>query len=295
MSRESFSYTHGDRGSAPSNPLDFKQNGRPGAQNFDWFWYNVTKAISGHASEFDRLDSNDDGIVDAADGASTWSEAGTEKAVRPTDINLTGDITVSSDGVGGLTIGVTTFTGSDARAAVDGANVDIVGDADTLDGNDASAFSLSGHDHDSRYIKGSGDTMGASLSLGGYSLNGVGVLNGDGGSLRLDFNDGSNQLDVEDQNGNPANLAAADLYVGDGIGWLSNAVNAGGARTAVDGANVDISGDADSVDGLHSGDIAKLYDGVQLPTYSSLSNVPAMSKGEMVFVDGDGAYVEDGT
>lgn len=69
MSRKSFSYTHGDVGTEPSSSLDFQKNERPEAQDFDWYWYNVIEAIKGHAQEFDRLDSDDDGIVDEADYA----------------------------------------------------------------------------------------------------------------------------------------------------------------------------------------------------------------------------------
>lgn len=71
MTRETFSYTHGDTGTKPNSSLDFAANERPNPQNFDWYWDQVTKAISGHADEFDRLDSNDDGIVDEADEADT--------------------------------------------------------------------------------------------------------------------------------------------------------------------------------------------------------------------------------
>ena len=58
---------------------------------------------------------------------------------------------------------------------------------------------------------------------------------------------------------------------------------------------VNIAGDANSVDGLDSTDFARLYDGVQLPTFATTGDVPAMSKGEVVFVDSDGLYIEDGT
>jgi hypothetical protein len=59
--------------------------------------------------------------------------------------------------------------------------------------------------------------------------------------------------------------------------------------------HADTAGDANSVDGLDSTDFARLYDGVQLPTFATTGDVPAMSKGEVVFVDSDGLYIEDGT
>jgi len=69
----------------------------------------------------------------------------------------------------------------------------------------------------------------------------------------------------------------------------------------------DAAGDADTVDGedasafadvshTHDGRYPRLFDGVQAPVYASQSDVPAsISKGEMVYVDGDGLYVEDGS
>lgn len=110
MARYTYSYTHGDTGSEPDTALDFQKNDRPNAQNFDWLWYTVTEAISGHAEEFDRLDSDDDGVVDAADGAATWSNNGNLKATHPTDIDFTGNINVSSDGDGTATVNVPEVT-----------------------------------------------------------------------------------------------------------------------------------------------------------------------------------------
>ena len=69
MARDNINYSHGDNGSEPSSALDFQQNQRPDAQKFDWFWSTVINRINGINSEFNRLDSNDDGKVDAADQA----------------------------------------------------------------------------------------------------------------------------------------------------------------------------------------------------------------------------------
>jgi hypothetical protein len=91
MARSNINYTHGDTGVQPAS-LDFTQGERPKAEEFDWYWYEVTQSIAGHADEFDRLDSNDDGIVDEADaltaggnlkgdlnaldGETIWNESG---------------------------------------------------------------------------------------------------------------------------------------------------------------------------------------------------------------------------
>ena len=69
MARDNIDYSHGDDGIEPPSDLDFQQNQRPDAQNFDWFWSTVINRINGIISEFNRLDSNDDGKVDAADQA----------------------------------------------------------------------------------------------------------------------------------------------------------------------------------------------------------------------------------
>lgn len=190
MARDTFDYTHGDTGTKPSNALNFQENERPNAQHFDWYWYNAIESINGHSNEFDRLDNDNDGVVDAADGASTWSETGNLVETHPTDVNFSGDLQLSSDGDGTVTVSVTTYTDSDALTAVnndpdhgstashnyfsgnhsdlaglapdnhhsrytdteaiDAVNgettlsVDISGDADTLDGKEASFFTTLG-------------------------------------------------------------------------------------------------------------------------------------------------------
>ena len=69
MARDNIDYSHGDSGTEPPSDHDFQNNQRPDAQNFDWFWSTVINRINGIISEFNRLDSNDDGKVDAADQA----------------------------------------------------------------------------------------------------------------------------------------------------------------------------------------------------------------------------------
>lgn len=60
--------------------------------------------------------------------------------------------------------------------------------------------------------------------------------------------------------------------------------------------SVDISGDANTLDGLDSSNFARLRDGVQAPVFATLGDVPAgIGKGELVFVEGEGKlFVEDG-
>ena len=69
MARDNINYSHGDSGTEPPSDHDFQHNQRPDAQNFDWFWSTVINRINGIISEFNRIDSDDDGKVDAADQA----------------------------------------------------------------------------------------------------------------------------------------------------------------------------------------------------------------------------------
>jgi len=69
MARNNIDYSHGDSGTEPPSDHDFQHNQRPDAQNFDWFWSTVIDRINGIISEFNRIDSDDDGKVDAADQA----------------------------------------------------------------------------------------------------------------------------------------------------------------------------------------------------------------------------------
>jgi hypothetical protein len=231
MSRESFTYTHGDAGSAPGSSLDFSQNQRPDAQNFDWWWSTVIGAINGHSSEFGRLDSDDDGVVDAADGAASWSDSGTALVTHPTDINITGDLNLTDDGDGTVSLGASTYSDSQARTAVDGANVSITGDADTVDGEHASAFADSGHVHDSRYDdygswtieEGDGEqtTVGSGQKLeiyGGNDLNTEVTSTGGETRLRVAHNNTGGTADL-----NTGGATIIDYLYTDGNGHVTNA------------------------------------------------------------------------
>jgi hypothetical protein len=82
----------------------------------------------------------------------------------------------------------------------------------------------------------------------------------------------------------------------------SEAVSAVNAETTL---TVDISGDADTVDGIEAADLGNSDseirtavangDSIPHPVYASKSDVPTLNEGESVFISGDGLYVEDGT
>ncbi|AGF91209.1 hypothetical protein HAPG_00023 [Halorubrum phage GNf2] len=85
--------------------------------------------------------------------------------------------------------------------------------------------------------------------------------------------------------------AALEDIDSDGDGKVNSAEYADNADT-VDGE--DASAFANS-EHNHDGRYARLYDGVQAPVYASTSDVPSgIGKGEFVYIDGDGLYVEDG-
>jgi hypothetical protein len=279
--------------------LDFQSNQRPDAQNFDWYWYNVVEAIKGHASEFDRLDSDNDGKVDNAeyadnanqlDGndASAFADSGHTHDARyytesEADSNFASSghlhdgryIKESGDTMSGtltLSDGSTAASQSWVNSNADVPNADHADNADQLDGEDASAFADSGHTHDSRYL-----------------------------------NDSTGTVTETNLNFDPAKLS--DLHSKYTDSEAVSAVNGEGSLS------VNISGDADTVDGNHASAFAAsghkhdgryytesqadgrfINEGDVVPhaTYASTSDVPALNKGDVVFVDGDGLYVEDG-
>lgn len=116
MARDKIDYTHGDAGSKPADGNEFASGERPDAQVFDWFWNRVTNVINSVWDEFDRLDSDDDGIVDEADTANLY---------KGNDIDSDGDGTVNdAENV------TATYKGNDIDSDGDGT----VNDSDNLNG-----------------------------------------------------------------------------------------------------------------------------------------------------------------
>ena len=87
MTRDKYEISWGDTGTQPSDGDDFQSGERPDAQIFDWYWYNTINKVNKVWDEFDRLDSDDDGVVDEADYA-TDANASTYK---DNDIDSDGD------------------------------------------------------------------------------------------------------------------------------------------------------------------------------------------------------------
>lgn len=87
MARNRFPITWGDTGTQPPDGDDFQSGEKPDAQVFDWYWYNTIQRVDQLWDEFDRLDDNDDGVVDEADYAND-ADASTYKG---NDIDSDGD------------------------------------------------------------------------------------------------------------------------------------------------------------------------------------------------------------
>ena len=134
MSRDNFTYVHGDTGVKPAASLDFQQGGKPKANYFDWWWTSVINAINGHANEFDRLDEDDDGKVDAADKADsalTWKQNSTEILQYAEILKVTDNLSLSgSSGTVELSV-----PNTEIRSTVDGSDINILGTADQTETN----------------------------------------------------------------------------------------------------------------------------------------------------------------
>lgn len=120
-------HSHGDQGTKPDDGLDFQTGGNPKAPEFDFFWFHTIQKIQEFNTEFDRLDADDDGIVDEADYAND-ADATTYKG---NDID--------SDGSGAVDTAeyandadASTYKGNDIDSDGSGA----VDEAETVSGND---------------------------------------------------------------------------------------------------------------------------------------------------------------
>lgn len=164
MVRDKFSISWGDTGTKPTDGEDFESGERPDAQKFDWKWYNTIDKINKIWDELTRLDSNDDGQVDAADTADYANDADAS-TYKNNDIDSDGDGKVDAaddaDTLGGESASAfadsnhgneehsstfTTLTEVNNNADVPDADyADSAGNADTVDGEHAGAFADSNH------------------------------------------------------------------------------------------------------------------------------------------------------
>lgn len=133
-------HTHGDTGVKPAQDLNFQTGGFPNPEVFDWFWSEVPAAVNDHADLLGEIDSDEDGVVDAAeyaqntdsykgndldsdgdgkvDAAETADVAAEANYAQNTDSYKNNDL--DSDGDGKVDAAET----ADTAISVDGADVD---------------------------------------------------------------------------------------------------------------------------------------------------------------------------
>lgn len=122
--------THGDTGVQPNAGRDFQSGGNPSAQEFDWWWYTVITKFRAINAEFNRLDSDDDGVVDEADYARTANATSYKGEDLDTDGNGKADTAEFAEDAD-----ATTYKGSD----IDSDGSGVVDEAETVSGNDGVA------------------------------------------------------------------------------------------------------------------------------------------------------------
>jgi hypothetical protein len=259
MARKTFNYTHGDTGTEPTSALDFAKNERPKAGNFDWYWYNAIEAIKDHAEAFGEIDSDDDGIVDEAD---TLTAGGNLKG----DLNTTDGETLWDESAGYI-----------PQAQLQNTSVSV--------------------------SAGDGLKGGGSVSLGGSTTINVEPANFAGAGLQ---DDGADDLELVNDSvtvgGNVVSLGGSTAI---SHGDLSDAPasahhakytdsEAVSAVNAKNSLNVDISGDADTVDGKDSSQLGSGASdgGTEIVSPATDFN---FTTNLSVTDDGDGTVTIDGT
>jgi hypothetical protein len=74
---DAFDYSHGAQGSKPATPLDFQADDAIPPEHFDWWWYRTIQLVNNIAAILEEIDSDEDGVVDAADSAAVAATADT--------------------------------------------------------------------------------------------------------------------------------------------------------------------------------------------------------------------------
>lgn len=94
-------HSHGSQGNKPSDGLDFQTGGNPKQQHFDFKWFHTIEKVKDFNAEFNRLDGDDDGIVDKADDAQRGVTDGNPFVIRDT---TNGDDLLAANEGGGIEI-----------------------------------------------------------------------------------------------------------------------------------------------------------------------------------------------
>jgi hypothetical protein len=128
MARDRFDYAHGDVGTEPPTALDFVSGAKPEPEYHDWFWTEVTSKINLLFDELDRLDSDDDGVVDEADYAND-ADASTYKGQ---DLDSDGDGQVDAADQADNATTLQSLTPADIRTAIEDSGSVVVGDTTAI-------------------------------------------------------------------------------------------------------------------------------------------------------------------
>lgn len=112
-------YIHGAQGTKPSAPIDYANGDAVDAEEFDYFVYEEFDKIRKIIDVLDAVDSDGDNVVDAADGASDYSNGGSTVQTHPTEVDFLDKLTVSADGSGGVQITTSALDEEEVEDAVD--------------------------------------------------------------------------------------------------------------------------------------------------------------------------------
>lgn len=114
------SYTHGSTGSAPSIALDYASGDPVDEEHMDYYVNTPLETIKALIDVHNALDSDGDNVVDAADGASSYSDGGSQVVLHPTDINFADKLSVTDDGDSTVTIDTSALDHEEVEDVVDG-------------------------------------------------------------------------------------------------------------------------------------------------------------------------------
>lgn len=197
MGRPNINYPHGDSGTRPDDGTDFQADDVAPSETFDWLFDTLPTAIDALSAEFDELDSDGNGVVDAADTANLY---------KNNDIDSDGDGVVdASDSVetGGSTAVVRDTTNSIDIALFDeGGNIQFP-NGDLTDGTNV-IYDVSNAwipqarlENDSLTVAGQAVSLGGSTSIALGNLSNVTASGeGDGNGFDADTVDGKHASDL---------------------------------------------------------------------------------------------------
>jgi len=187
-----------------------------------------------------------------------------------TSLSLTNDSVTVTPG-SNLSGGGTVALGESITLDVNTTNLD----ADTVDGFEAAELGLDIEDNGTTTVN-----------------NSVGLNFTDNFTVT---DDGDNTASVTLQQGSGSGLDA-DTLDGNEASYFTTLTEVNNNADVPNADFADEAGNATTLDNLDSTDFGRKFVGVQAPVFASTADVPtSISEGELVYISGDGLYVEDGT